>query len=60
MVRATTIFRYRFKTIKADATLMPIACQWMLLMSMNWLVLIREYVCYYRSEFPSRKPKHKW
>ena len=25
MVRATTIFRYRFKTIKADATLMPIA-----------------------------------
>ena len=36
MVRTTLIFRYRFKTqIKADATPTPIACQWMLLISMN-------------------------
>ena len=35
MVRVTTISRHRFQTIKADATLMPIAFQWMLLMSMN-------------------------
>ena len=35
MVRTTLIFRYRFKTIKVDATLTPIACQWMMLISMN-------------------------
>lgn len=38
MVRATTIFRYRFKTIKADATLMPIA-------HVNELVSFNQRIC---------------